>query len=510
VVDVVVVDGTGDPVRGLKASDFVLVDRKTPQKIATFDEVSHEREQAAALAFAAAVRRDVADNQTAQSDRLVILVVDDLHIWKGRTDRAKEIASTIVSDLGPQSSMAILFTSREHSTQITGDRAVLSEALETFKGRQAWRRPHEAIDSQKDNATASLQDFFDNMTQYKTLEDAARMLGAGDARRKAFVMISEGIGKDLTGVFDGDVTPCEARCGGCPCYHEGALRTMMESLRRSNVTAYSVDPRGHIPAAALALEAFPSPPALPANAGSTRPADGMGDDPASGGFRWNNPIRQAQDGLRILAEASGGFAIVDTDDFQSGLRRIIEDLDHYYLLGFYPSDPKGKEYELRVSAMSTKLGTGGSVYLDLEVPDGRKAPLEVGGLLVSRSTGPGVPVAPPVSRRPAGRSGIPAPVAAAVLPFPPSLDRAFASTDDLRVYFEAIATNPRGLNASIEVLDASGKVVRSPSPSFALGDPIRVQGLVPLAGLRAGTYVLRGTLGDGSHSATSQTAFVIR
>jgi len=40
-----------------------------------------------------------------------------------------------------------------------------------------------------------------------------------------------------------------------------------------------------------------------------------------------------------MAEATGGFAVTDTDDFTSGLHRIIQDLDHYYLLGFYPSDP---------------------------------------------------------------------------------------------------------------------------------------------------------------------------
>ena len=154
-VDVVVVDQNGDPVRGLTGSDFVLVDRKKVQEIATFDEVSHERARAAAPAFVATVRRDVADNQTAQSDRLVILVVDDLHIWKGRTDRAREIASTILRDLGPQSSMAVLFTSREHSTQVTADRAVLSEALATLRGRQSWRRPHQAIDSQKNTLFSS-------------------------------------------------------------------------------------------------------------------------------------------------------------------------------------------------------------------------------------------------------------------------------------------------------------------------------------------------------------------
>ena len=42
-VDVVVVDGTGEPVSGLTQADFTLVDRGKPQTIATFDEVAHRQ-----------------------------------------------------------------------------------------------------------------------------------------------------------------------------------------------------------------------------------------------------------------------------------------------------------------------------------------------------------------------------------------------------------------------------------------------------------------------------------
>src|SRR6185436_14250452 len=68
-------------------------------------------------------------------------------------------------------------------------------------------------------------------------------------------------------------------------------------------------------------------------------------DPCSTGLtEWSSAVRQAQHGLEIMSEASGGFAVVNTDDFSSGIGRIIEDLDHYYLLGFYPADTKGKDY----------------------------------------------------------------------------------------------------------------------------------------------------------------------
>jgi ABC-type Mn2+/Zn2+ transport system ATPase subunit len=52
-----------------------------------------------------AVKKDVGNNQTAQSSRLVVMVVDDLHIYKERTDRAKEIARQVLAHLGPESSM---------------------------------------------------------------------------------------------------------------------------------------------------------------------------------------------------------------------------------------------------------------------------------------------------------------------------------------------------------------------------------------------------------------------
>ena len=233
-VDVVVVDKDGHPVEGLTADDFTVLDRKKPQKIATFDEVArrHAGEPAPAAAIPG-VRLDVSNNQTAQADRLIVMVVDDLHIYKERTDRAREIARKVIADLGAQSSMAVLFTSQEHSTQVTSDSARLLAAVETLKGRQSWRRPHQAVDRQRgaridpeDSADAALgkigqsqgtsvQDFFDNMTQYKTLQDAARMLGAGDARRKAFVLLSEGIGKDLSGVF-GAMGRRARRRGGAP------------------------------------------------------------------------------------------------------------------------------------------------------------------------------------------------------------------------------------------------------------------------------------------------------
>jgi VWFA-related protein len=669
-VDVVVVDKDGRPIEGLTAADFTILDRRKPQKIATFDEVSHRHaDDAVAPPVLPSVRLDVSSNQTGQSERLIVMVVDDLHIYKERTDRAKDIARKVLADLGPQSSMAVLFTSQEHSTQVTTDRARLLAAVDTLKGRQSWRRPHQASDAQtgkridpedsnpiatvSENQETKVQDFFDNMAQYKTLQDASRLLGAGDARRKAFVLLSEGIGKDLSGLFGAMAPPGDVPLGGqeyasgniaalntvAPTgYHDIALIEMMEAMRRGNVATYAIDPRGKVASKDLIRECFPNQ-ASPSSGRTSVPAD----DPCSNDMaEWNSVVRMAQHGLEMTAEASGGFAVTNTDDFTGGLKRIVDDLDHYYLLGFYPIDTKGKgyrsldvkvaghpdgklrfrrgympggpppapksadplvalstgilpktdlalrltaislpgtaaatkvvlalevtaprrglqeadgkvrdtltyevlivdekkakvrtvtglegrltlsplgaseaapesvsyqmsdaidvapgHYEIRVSALSAKLAKGGSVYLDLEVPDFHAAAAVIGGLAIGYADGGRVPVAP--------KPGPP------LLPFAPSLDRVFASTDTLRVYFEAVtrAADAR-LVPSVEIADAGGRVVRSPSPSFASGDPIRVQASVPLDGLPPGAYVLRAMLGSGPSKATREAGFAIR
>ena len=420
---------------------------------------------------------------------------------------------------------------------------------------------------------------------------------------------------------------------------------MMEWLRRANVSTYAIDPRGKVESKDLARECFPAP----------RP----GNDPCSEGLTdWVSPVRQAQHGLEIMSEASGGFAVTNTDDFTSGLGRIVSDLDHYYLLGFYPSDPKGKgyrpldvtipgrtgltlrfrhgympegvretsdaakkggemvalssgilprtdlplklaavpmpgsgaaarvalvievsvprvaleekdgllhdrvkyevlvvdekkakvrslagleaaftlagnasmgpapetatfqiaesvdlppgHYEFRVSATSAKTAKGGSVYLPVDVPDFQRD-VAIGGLAIGYADGPRVPLAP---RRvaPARAAAKMTAEARPPLPMSPSLDRVFAATDTLRVYAEGTARASAGrVMAAVDVVDASGKVVRSPSPSFLTADIVRIESVIPLSGLAPGPYVLRATLSAGSRApAVREVGFAVK
>ncbi len=188
------------------------------------------------------------------------------------------------------------------------------------------------------------------MDLYGALRGAARVLGANDGRRKAFVLVSENVGKDLSGLFGVTSAPGEPPPSGYGIvadpttvltqtpvepYHANALLDMMEAMRRGNVATYSIDPRGLVTSQELLRECHPSPP----------DGDPLGD-PCLGAQLpdWYSWVRQAQHGLEQISAASGGFAVVNTDDFASGVDRIISDLDNYYMLGFYTSDTKSKGY----------------------------------------------------------------------------------------------------------------------------------------------------------------------
>src|SRR6185436_9601403 len=136
-IDVVVIDKDGKRVHGLTKDDFILKDRKKPQTIETFTELQREIEREQELPpLPAETRVDVATNTSAKAGRLVVMVLDDLHTWRGRADTVKDIAREVVGKLGPESSMALIQTGGEHGVEVTDDRSRLLSSIEKFKGRR--------------------------------------------------------------------------------------------------------------------------------------------------------------------------------------------------------------------------------------------------------------------------------------------------------------------------------------------------------------------------------------
>jgi len=49
--------------------------------------------------------------------------------------------------------------------------------------------------------------------------------------------------------------------------------------------------------------------------------------------------RKTQDTLRVIADLTGGFAVVNQNDFGRALKRIDAETSDYYVLGYYSNNP---------------------------------------------------------------------------------------------------------------------------------------------------------------------------
>ncbi|PYR03370.1 MAG: hypothetical protein DMG00_26565, partial [Acidobacteria bacterium] len=91
------------------------------------------------------------------------------------------------------------------------------------------------------------------------------------------------------------------------------LGELTRTANRANVTMYTIDPRGLV---------------------------GMGDiDDQVDPQQWNEFVRKSQDSLRVIAEETGGIAVVNQNDFSRALKRIDAETSDYYVLGYYSKNP---------------------------------------------------------------------------------------------------------------------------------------------------------------------------
>jgi hypothetical protein len=88
-----------------------------------------------------------------------------------------------------------------------------------------------------------------------------------------------------------------------------------------------------------AVASFDDTPGRSASAGGT---SGFGRVPDETLFGYNNPLNtlDAHQGLRMLSSATGGVAVLNKNNLESGLARIVDASEGYYLLAYTPSDAK--------------------------------------------------------------------------------------------------------------------------------------------------------------------------
>ncbi len=328
-VDAVVTDAQGSFVRDLTRDDFEILEDGKPQQISAFSIVDLPIDHAEAPLFAPAVLPDVKSNAREFDGRIYLLMLDDLHTAPLRSNRVKAAARQFVDRyVGANDLVAIVSTGgrTDASQEFTSSKPRLLRAIDRFMGQKPRSSTLEKLDlyNLRRGSPAASNPLADpyaferaqkarNMLD--TLTNIANWMANVHGRRKAIVMIGEGIDYDITNPFENQDASVI----------RDDLRDAIAAATRSNVTIYSIDPRGLTTSGDEAIE-----------------LSGYADDPSlrldTQGLQAE--LRLSQDSLRTLADQTGGFALLNSNDFRDGFDRIQRDNSTYYLIGYYSSNER--------------------------------------------------------------------------------------------------------------------------------------------------------------------------
>ena len=111
------------------------------------------------------------------------------------------------------------------------------------------------------------------------------------------------------------------------------LSELTRAANRANATIYTIDPRGLV-----------GGPPINQNVDAVE---------------WQSYVTGAQNSLRVIAESTGGFAVVNRNDLTAALKQIDSATSDYYMVGYYSNNPdplkKRRQIEVKVTRPSMNV-----------------------------------------------------------------------------------------------------------------------------------------------------------
>ncbi len=279
--------------------------------------------------------------------RIIILFVDDLHLASSLTPKIRDVFRRITDTLIHEGDLfAILSTGPSSlSIDLTYDRAYLRDAEERIMGDGF--SPNEMIQLQV-GARGVTELGYRAHVAMKTARAMVTNLEEVRDRRKMFIYLSSGYDLnpfEVSRMYDSSGMENEAYGSdawfgnvkrGYPNVPYAAdpflgertpdmqfadadmvqwVTELTRAANRANTSFYTVDPRGLVGMADI-------------------------DQNITGQAQeWNQFVWRTQSTLRMLAELTGGKAIVNRNDFEDAMREVDAETSDYYVLGYYTSNP---------------------------------------------------------------------------------------------------------------------------------------------------------------------------
>ena len=317
---------TGAVVKGLKASDFTILENGKPQKIASFDYQSVD--EAAVLAEKNTVtgkatiadllnRNLAADTGALRDHRLIVMFFDLSSMQPEDIDRAVEAAQDYVNKkMQPADLVAVvsMATALSMDQDFTADKTALLRAVGRYNGTEGTGFANGGTSGSTDGTSDDASSFAADDSEYNSL-NTDRELYAIQTIAKSLERVDQR--KSLM-YFSGGLT----RNG---IENQASLRAATNAAVRANMAIYSVDSRG--------LEALP--PVGDASKGSLRGVSAYNGGAVQSQLDANFG---SQEVLGTLAMDTGGKFFSDSNDFAPAFQQVQHDTEAYYILGFHSTD----------------------------------------------------------------------------------------------------------------------------------------------------------------------------
>jgi VWFA-related protein len=335
VEDVIIKAKDGNPVTGLKASDFSVTEDGKPQDIKVFEFQKLEdeavaqpdqlkpREPEPAKPEAAKPPPEVkavTTNQIApekpgdikyKDKRLLVMFFDMTSMPIADQMRAQTAATKFIrTQMTPSDLMAIMTFSNDVNVveDFTDDRDQLQKDIKklTIGEGQGFDETN-ADDSASDTGAAFQQDdtefnIFNTDRQLSALETAVKMLGSLN-EKKALVYFASGMQRNGMD-------------------NQAQLQATINAAIRANVSFYPIDARGLVASAPLGDATKGSPGGSGMYSGSSARASASN-------------FQGQQETLDTLAHDTGGKALLDNNDLAMGIVQAQKDISSYYIIGYY-------------------------------------------------------------------------------------------------------------------------------------------------------------------------------
>ena len=392
-LDAFVVDASGMPVTGLTADDFEILDDGRSREVTLFAAVDIPIERIESRASQPiSLVPDVRTNERPEG-RIYLIAIDE--IAGALVPRLRlRLRQFVENHFGENDSAAIVYVGRGRSSDgqdFTSDRAALLRSIDRLSagfGRGDLETPpvrpttllpgtQVAIEQQvaqsglTGQAAASLRaSLTETALAAAEVQAAANGLINGEAdfllrsrmlslrsltefmagmhgRRKSIIYVTTGVGASVYEALDYN--------GGIRSIALEDLHAAITAATRGNVSIYPLDPTGVVPGRDISEEGVPDP-------------DNTVPEPSQ------TTIGRMQD-LRGLAEATGGSAVVDTNNFEDAFSRIVRDNSSYYVLGFSTDTPltdgRFHKVQIRVKRPGLEVRSRGGYLAPLH----RKTPI---------------------------------------------------------------------------------------------------------------------------------------